>query len=217
MCTSNPVTSNSVPTTSESKVMENDKVTAPGMFRIDPRKTSREDKVVPINKFRASIRTNPITISQPHVITKNNVKSKKMVSLLMTLKALLGPEDHSLGTILRMIRSLLSLIFGMLNLNLYDVCVLNYVNDMNSRALNKNANVSNVENQNKQKPKVWKPKKVGSEERLASPKPSTPRSYLRWSPTGRIFDLKGKIIATSKSECQSDYFKGFLTVAASSP
>ncbi|GJX52366.1 hypothetical protein Tco_0280735 [Tanacetum coccineum] len=34
---SNPVTSNSVPTTKESKVMENDKVIAPGMFRIDPR------------------------------------------------------------------------------------------------------------------------------------------------------------------------------------
>ncbi|GKC83205.1 hypothetical protein Tco_1138922, partial [Tanacetum coccineum] len=33
----------------------------------------------------------------------------------------------------------------------HDVCVLNYVNDMNSRALNKNANVSNVENQKKHK------------------------------------------------------------------
>ncbi|GJV05062.1 putative reverse transcriptase domain-containing protein [Tanacetum coccineum] len=54
-----------------------------------------------------------------------------------------------------------------------------YVNDMNSRALNKNANVSNVENQKKHKPKVRKPKKVGSKERLASPKPSTPRSCLR--------------------------------------
>ncbi|GJR55708.1 hypothetical protein Tco_1406229 [Tanacetum coccineum] len=90
----------------------------------------------------------------------------------------------------------------------HDVCVLNYVNDMNSRALNKNANVSNVENQKKHKPKVWKPKKVGSKERLASPKPSTPRSCLRWLPTGRIFNLKGKIIATSESECQSDCFKG---------
>ncbi|GKD59073.1 hypothetical protein Tco_1296582 [Tanacetum coccineum] len=90
----------------------------------------------------------------------------------------------------------------------HDVCVLNYVNDMNSRALNKNANVSNVENQKKHKPKVRKPKKVGSKERLASPKPSTPRSCLRWSPTGRIFDLKGKIIATSESVCQSDCSKG---------
>ncbi|GKB90075.1 hypothetical protein Tco_0962347, partial [Tanacetum coccineum] len=72
---SKPVTSNSVPIPQESKVMENDKVIAPGMFRIDPRKTSREDKFVPINKVRASVRTNPITISQPHVITKKDVNS----------------------------------------------------------------------------------------------------------------------------------------------
>ncbi|GKC43170.1 hypothetical protein Tco_1060892 [Tanacetum coccineum] len=90
----------------------------------------------------------------------------------------------------------------------HDVCVLNYVNDMNSHALNKNANVENVENQKKHKPNVRKPKKVGSKERLASPKPSTPRSCLRWSPTRRIFDLKGKIIATSESVCQSDCSKG---------
>ncbi|GJY18293.1 putative reverse transcriptase domain-containing protein [Tanacetum coccineum] len=90
----------------------------------------------------------------------------------------------------------------------HDVYVLNYVNDMNSRALNKNANVSNVENQKKHNLKVKKSKKVGSKERLASPKPSTPRSCLRWSPTRRIFNLKGKIIATSESVCQSDCSKG---------
>ncbi|GJT08310.1 hypothetical protein Tco_0842772 [Tanacetum coccineum] len=52
------------------------------------------------------------------------------------------------------------------------------------------------------------PKKVGSKERLASPKPSTHKSCLRWSPTGRMFDLKGNIIATSESVCQSDCSKG---------
>ncbi|GJY52270.1 hypothetical protein Tco_0443117 [Tanacetum coccineum] len=72
---SNPVTSNSVPTTNESKVVESNKVIAPRMFRIDPRKTSREDKFVPINKFKASVRTNPITVSQPHVITKKDINS----------------------------------------------------------------------------------------------------------------------------------------------
>nr|GEX29217.1 uncharacterized mitochondrial protein AtMg00810-like [Tanacetum cinerariifolium] len=55
--------------------MENNKVISPGMLRIDPRKTFREDKFVPINKVRASIRTNPITASQPHVITKKVVNS----------------------------------------------------------------------------------------------------------------------------------------------
>nr|GEV18484.1 hypothetical protein [Tanacetum cinerariifolium] len=45
-----------------------------GMFRINPFKTSREEKHVP-NKVKASVRTNPITISQPPVITKKAVNS----------------------------------------------------------------------------------------------------------------------------------------------
>ncbi|GJY97548.1 hypothetical protein Tco_0514458 [Tanacetum coccineum] len=72
---SNPVTSNSVPTTKESKVVENDKVIAPGMFRINPFKNSREEKYVPNKPTKASVRTNPITVSQPHVITKKVVNS----------------------------------------------------------------------------------------------------------------------------------------------
>ncbi|GJT20808.1 retrovirus-related pol polyprotein from transposon TNT 1-94, partial [Tanacetum coccineum] len=79
---------------------------------------------------------------------------------------------------------------------------------MNSRGKKQKANVSNTENQKKQKPKVKKPKKVGSNERLASPKPSKPRFCLRWSPTGRFFDIKGKIIASSESESQSDCSNG---------
>ncbi|GJS16006.1 retrovirus-related pol polyprotein from transposon TNT 1-94 [Tanacetum coccineum] len=68
---SKPITSNSVPTTKGSKVEKNDKVIAPGMFRIF--KTSREEKCVPINKARASVRTNLTIVSQPHVITKKDV------------------------------------------------------------------------------------------------------------------------------------------------
>nr|GEY28905.1 retrovirus-related Pol polyprotein from transposon TNT 1-94 [Tanacetum cinerariifolium] len=69
---SKPVTSNLVPTPQESKVMKNDKVIAPGMFRINPFKTSREEKHVP-STVRASARTKPITISQSPVITKKDV------------------------------------------------------------------------------------------------------------------------------------------------
>ncbi|GKA53344.1 hypothetical protein Tco_0746659 [Tanacetum coccineum] len=72
---SNQVTSNSVPSSQELKVMENDNVIAPGMFRIDPRNTSRENKFVPIHNVRASVWTNPITMSQPHVISKKVVNS----------------------------------------------------------------------------------------------------------------------------------------------
>nr|GFA42640.1 hypothetical protein [Tanacetum cinerariifolium] len=90
----------------------------------------------------------------------------------------------------------------------HDVCVLNYVNDMNSHGTKQKANVSNTKNQKKQKLMVMKPKKVGSNKRFASPKRSKPRSYLRWSLTGRLFDLKGKIIASSKFESQSDCSNG---------
>ncbi|GJU84192.1 retrovirus-related pol polyprotein from transposon TNT 1-94 [Tanacetum coccineum] len=86
----------------------------------------------------------------------------------------------------------------------HDVCVLNYVNGMNSCDKKQKANVSKTANQKKHKPQVKKPKKVGSKERLASPKPSKPRICLRWSPTGRIFDLCGKIIESSDSKCKSD-------------
>nr|GEW09117.1 hypothetical protein [Tanacetum cinerariifolium] len=71
---SKPVTLNSIPTPQESKVVKNDKVIAPGMFRIIPFKTSREEKHVP-NNVRASARTKPITVSQPPVIIKKDVNS----------------------------------------------------------------------------------------------------------------------------------------------
>nr|GFB27674.1 hypothetical protein [Tanacetum cinerariifolium] len=71
---SNPVTSNSVSTPQESKSVNNDKVIAPGMFRINPSKTSKEEKLMP-NTVSASARIKPITVSQPHVITKKEVNS----------------------------------------------------------------------------------------------------------------------------------------------
>nr|GFC42704.1 hypothetical protein [Tanacetum cinerariifolium] len=61
---SKPVTLNLVSTPQESKVVNNDKVIAPGMFRINHFKTSREEKHVP-NNDKASDRTKPITVSQP--------------------------------------------------------------------------------------------------------------------------------------------------------
>nr|GEX99977.1 hypothetical protein [Tanacetum cinerariifolium] len=103
---SKPVTSNLVPTPTESKVIKNDNVISLGIFRINPFKASRQC-----------------------LITVN-----------------------------------------------HDVYLLNYVNGMNSHGKKQKENVSN---QKKHKAQVWKPKNVGSKERLASPKPSTPRSYLR--------------------------------------
>ncbi|GJS81656.1 retrovirus-related pol polyprotein from transposon TNT 1-94 [Tanacetum coccineum] len=72
---SNLVTSNSVPTPQESKVMKNDNVISPGMFRINSFKTSREEKSMPNKPIKASVKTKSITISQPHVTTKKDVNS----------------------------------------------------------------------------------------------------------------------------------------------
>nr|GFC64283.1 hypothetical protein [Tanacetum cinerariifolium] len=78
---SKPVTSNSVSTSQVSKGVNNDKVIAPGMFRICPDKVSREAKKVP-NTVSASSRTKPITVSHPSVITKKGMNSNSMVYLL---------------------------------------------------------------------------------------------------------------------------------------
>ncbi|GKA25322.1 hypothetical protein Tco_0711431 [Tanacetum coccineum] len=238
--------------------MKNDNVISPRIFRINPFKASRVDNFVPNKHVKASVRTKPITVSQPHVITKNDVNSKtngfspkdvksttrtrrphprnnpkndkvpsksKSSWLSNNLEKIeenhrnlqsssnqkhMSSECNNIKLAIRNAKS--EVVCAMCKQCLitanHDVCVLNYVNGMNSRKRNQKANVSNTENQKKQKPQIWKPKKVGSKERLAPPKPSTPRSYLRWSPTRRIFYLKGKIIATSEYVCQSDCSKG---------
>ncbi|GJT51177.1 hypothetical protein Tco_0977334 [Tanacetum coccineum] len=48
---SKPVTSNSVPTPQESKIVKHDNVIAPGMFRINPFKPSREEKWSPTGRL----------------------------------------------------------------------------------------------------------------------------------------------------------------------
>ncbi|GJR51466.1 retrovirus-related pol polyprotein from transposon TNT 1-94 [Tanacetum coccineum] len=78
----------------------------------------------------------------------------------------------------------------------HDVCVLNYVNNMNSRADNQSANVSIRKNQKKHKANAKKSKELGSKGSLASSRPSKPRTCLRWIPTGRIFAMCGKLTAS---------------------
>ncbi|GKB61140.1 hypothetical protein Tco_0917326 [Tanacetum coccineum] len=82
----------------------------------------------------------------------------------------------------------------------HDVCVLNYVNDMNSRADNQSANVLIRENQKKHKANAKKSKDLGSKGSLASSRPSKPRTCLRWIPTGRIFAMCGKLTASSNTK-----------------
>nr|GFB75691.1 integrase, catalytic region, zinc finger, CCHC-type, peptidase aspartic, catalytic [Tanacetum cinerariifolium] len=49
---------------------------------------------------------------------------------------------------------------------------------------------------------------VGFITRLATPKPRKSGLLLRWSPTSRLFDQDGKLVASSKSESQVDCSNG---------
>nr|GEV55496.1 retrovirus-related Pol polyprotein from transposon TNT 1-94 [Tanacetum cinerariifolium] len=90
----------------------------------------------------------------------------------------------------------------------HDKCLRNFVNGKNPHGKKQKAKVSFKENQMEYQPKVAKPKKVESYKNLATPKPRKSRLLLRWSPTGRMFDLNEKIIASSESKSQSDCSKG---------
>ncbi|GKE38971.1 hypothetical protein Tco_1462376 [Tanacetum coccineum] len=72
---SKPVTLNSAPSSRESTVVNNERVIAPRIFRINPFKASRVNNFVPNKHVKASIRIKPITVSQLHVFTKKDVNS----------------------------------------------------------------------------------------------------------------------------------------------
>nr|GEW97768.1 integrase, catalytic region, zinc finger, CCHC-type, peptidase aspartic, catalytic [Tanacetum cinerariifolium] len=234
-----PVTSNSIPTPQESKVMKNDKVISPGMFRINPFKTSKEEKHVP-NTVRASSRTKPIIVSQPPVITKkdvnsnsnglsstgidntknrrprarSNTKNERVPSASKSSRSKnkgVEVEEHHRNLLLFKNTKHMSsacnnikldshnviskVVYSMckqclISVN-HDVYLRNYVNGKTSYGKKQKANVSFKEIQKKHPPKVKTTKKVGFIERLATPKPSKPRFFLRWSPTRRLFNLKG--------------------------
>nr|GEU73036.1 retrovirus-related Pol polyprotein from transposon TNT 1-94 [Tanacetum cinerariifolium] len=226
------------------------------MFKINPFKPSREEKHVP-NKVRTSTRTNPITVSQPPVITKkvvnsdsnglsfievdntktrkpqprSNTKNDRVPSTSKSSRSKnkeVEVEEHHWKLMLSMNKKHMSSECNnvklatqnvkskvvcaickqcLISVN-HDECLLSYFNGMTCRGKKQKENVSINEKQKKQQPKVKKTKKLGSIKRLASPKTSKPRSFLRWLPTGRRFDLKGKIITSSESESQSNCSNG---------
>ncbi|GJV74959.1 retrovirus-related pol polyprotein from transposon TNT 1-94 [Tanacetum coccineum] len=219
------------------------------MFRINPFNNPGVEKLVPNKPTKASVRTYPITVSQPYVIIKkvvnfdsngfssigvdittktrrpqprSNTKNNRVPSMSKNSRVKnngVDVEDHPRNLMLSKNTKLMSSECNNIKLAIrndkskivcamckqclvttnHDACMLKYVNGLNSRGKKQKANVSNIANQMKLKAQVWKPKNVGSKERLASPKPSKPSMRLRWSPTGKKFDIKGKIIASSES------------------
>ncbi|GJU69063.1 hypothetical protein Tco_1255322 [Tanacetum coccineum] len=220
---SKPVTSNSAPSTRESKVVQTVNVIAPRIFRTNPSKTSRVDNVVPNKPVKTSVRIKPITVSQPNVIHKqqansdsNGFSSTRVINTAKTRR----PHPRSNSNIDRHISSKCNNItLAIRNAKFeivcvmckqcfvtanHDVCVLNYVNDINSRADNQSVNVSKCEKQKKHKANAKKSKELGSKGSLASSRPSKPRTCLRWIPTGRIFAMCGKLTASSNTENKSE-------------
>ncbi|GKA96904.1 hypothetical protein Tco_0824798 [Tanacetum coccineum] len=218
-CLSKPVTSNSAPSTRESKVVQTVNVIAPRIFRINPSKTSRVDNVVPNKPVNNTAKTR-----RPHPRSNSNtdrVPSKSKSSCLSNNvekieenhrnsqipknQKHMSSECNNITLAIRNAKSEIVCVMCkqcLVTAN-HDVCVLNYVNDMNSHADNQSANVSIRENQKKHKENVKKLKELGSKGSLASSRPRKPRTYLRWIPTGRIFAMCGKLTASSNTENKS--------------
>nr|GEY21321.1 hypothetical protein [Tanacetum cinerariifolium] len=208
-----PILSHSVPQPREFNVMKHKNVIAPGMFKINPSQTSRVD-LVPNKQSNASIRTNPITNSQRHVTIKENssevkknvtVEDHRRTLLLSKNQKTMSSECNNIKLAIRNDKS--KIVSGtckqcLVTSNL-DACLLSSVNALNSRANNMCANVPLSANQKRHRTQVWKPKQVGSKERLAC-KPRLPRLSLKWSPSGRSFDLKGKLVTSNETNCPND-------------
>nr|GEW78301.1 hypothetical protein [Tanacetum cinerariifolium] len=183
---SNPVTSNSVSTPQEPKVVK--------MIR-----SSSKNNKVPYVVKSSYKKNKEVDVEENHRNLLSSSNKKHVSSNYNDVK--LATENVYSKVVCAMCKQCL------ISVN-HDVCLLNHVNCKNSHGKKQNAYVFNVANQKKHKAQVWKPKNVGSKERLASPKPRSPRFCLRWSPTRRFFDLKGKIITSSESKSQSDCSSG---------
>nr|GEZ43979.1 hypothetical protein [Tanacetum cinerariifolium] len=201
--------SHSVPQPSEFNVVRHRNVISSKMFKINPSQMPRVD-LVPNKQSSASIRTNSITNSQRHVIVKENVPSASKSS---EVKKIVTVEDHRRTLLLSKNRKTMSSECNNIKLAIrndkskivcdtckqclvtanHDACLTPFVNVLNSRANKMCANAPLSANQKRHRTQVWKPKQVGSKERLAS-KPRLPRLSLKWSPSRRSFDQKGKLV-----------------------
>ncbi|GJV15466.1 retrovirus-related pol polyprotein from transposon TNT 1-94 [Tanacetum coccineum] len=208
------VTSNSAPSTRESKVVQTVNVIAPSIFRTNPSKKSKQQANSDSNRFSSTRVNNTAKTRRPHPRSNSNtdrVSSKSKSSCLLnnvekieenhrnlqssSNQKRMSSECNNITLAIRNAKSEIVCVMCkqcLVTAN-HDVCVLNYVNDMNSRADNQSANVLICANETKHKVQIWKPKNVRSKERLALPKPSKPRMRLRWHPPERCLTLKERL------------------------
>nr|GEW56856.1 hypothetical protein [Tanacetum cinerariifolium] len=178
------ILSHSVPQPREFNVVNHRNVIAPGMFKINPSQTSREN--VSFDTVNASsiglVHTARTRRPQP----KGNIRNTRVPSASKSseVKKNVIVEDHRRTLFLSKNQKTMSY-------------------ELNSRVNNLCANASPSANQKRHRTQVWKPKQVGFKKILA-PKPRLPRFSLKWSPSRRSFDLKGKLVASKETNCPND-------------
>nr|GFC77117.1 hypothetical protein [Tanacetum cinerariifolium] len=174
---SKPVTSNYVSTPQVSKGVNNDKVIAPGMFRISPDKVSREAKKVPntvrldnTKTRRPKPRSNTKNDRVPSASKSSRSKNKEATveehhrNLLLSKKnkhissACNNSKIDSQDVISKVVCAKCKKCLIYVN---HDVCLNNYVNGKKSRGRKHKENISKNETQQKNQPEIKKPKKVG--------------------------------------------------------
>nr|GFB00266.1 hypothetical protein [Tanacetum cinerariifolium] len=212
------MSSHSVPQPREFNVVKHRNVIAPGMFKINPSQTPRVD-LVPNKQSSASIRTNPITNSQRHVIVKENVSSNMAIAsftgLVHTARTRRSQPKGNTRNARAPSASKSSEVKKNVTVEDHRRTLLLSVNQKtmssecnNIKLASRNDKYKIVcdtcnANQKRHRTQVWKPKQVGSKERLAS-KPRLPTLSLKWSPSGRSFDQKGKLVASKGTNCPND-------------
>ncbi|GKA64751.1 integrase, catalytic region, zinc finger, CCHC-type containing protein [Tanacetum coccineum] len=137
-------------------------------IRLQPKSNTKNDRVPSASKS-SCIKNKEVEVEEHHrnlLLSKNK---KHMSSECNNVK--LAIRNDTSEVICAMCKQCL------ITAN-HDVCVLKYVNGMNSRGTKQKPNVLNIANQMNLKQKVKKPKNVGSKERLLLPKPRKPRTSL---------------------------------------
>nr|GEY74788.1 hypothetical protein [Tanacetum cinerariifolium] len=155
--------------------------------RPQPRSNTKNDRVPSASKSSRT-KNKEAKVEEHHrnlLLSKNN---KHMSSACNNFKF------DSLNVISKVVCAMCKKCLNSVN---HDECLVNYVNAKKSHVRKHKVNVSKNETQKKYQPKVSNSKNVGTRESLATPKPRKPRFLLRWSPTGKMFDSAGKLVALS--------------------
>nr|GEY61459.1 hypothetical protein [Tanacetum cinerariifolium] len=179
--------SHSVPQPREFNVVKHRNVIAHGMFKINPSQTSRENGSSDTVTASSTglMHTTKTRRQQP----KGNTRNARVpfASKSSEVKKNVTVEDHRRTLLLSKNQKTMSSECNNIKLAIWndkskivcgtckqclvtanhDACLLSSVNALNSRTNNTCANVSLSANQKRHRTQVWKPKQVGSKERLA--------------------------------------------------